>query len=1281
MPTINGYNVTSGANLTGADLSNANLSNIDLSGCNFTNADFTNSNLSNATLDHANLTGVTLTNTTLTGIDFTKVSAAKDIIPSNGLGVTFPGNYYISKGYLLNTDRTVEPLQSPADKAFLSVTGANPVDLSTNIGDVDKYQSNSAYGDYFIVYNEFYSYTSYDDIYIYKIDHDNNTLTLKQTITDTFDITLGNGHTGTYKINHHLKLISNSEFVFRVKQGSKVSFIKYTRSGETWSRDTRFWGSISHPDYSGHYLAINNSSLGYHNVHTPAFDLSDNLFVAKDNSNKNIKCWKRVEASGGNNEKWANASPDTIGSNAGQFLIMSYDGNYLAYQQVDAVNQSYKIQFLKRKSTNDGWETYSSGYNFYGSSNRVLYSITRGEDNDFFQLYKKDSKFYVDVYENNGSAYSKTTTIELAVDYVYSSLNYGNDGGIKYLIVISKVVDGTYDGLTNRINIIKKSGSTWAYLKSYDLNLGVDGDNRKRQICDGKYSIKALKKYFIFTDEPVTQQDFETSQHKFLVLTGNVSYHPAVINNTVIAPDATITDIDFEGENITNVNMEGCELYGCDFKDINLSTVNIKNADFSGCVFDNTTFGNATGAEFNNQDLSGGVFTNATLTSVKSSSLTPANGFGLSLPTNYFVSQGVLRGPDVSTTGHPSFIDITGSNFDSNNLSNYNFLNTDLSGVSFAGSTLTGTNFSNAQNMRYATSSSLTQTTGIKLPESISIIGSAFSFSPEAPTGGANTTEAEVNNFIEEALGTVNDVASMDIETLRIKRITNIRKLITTGVTKKFKANKIFKADEMTKRGISATTEIKIAKADNTSIAEAKSNAVSMKKGESGGDSQVIYAPLDNVGEFVTFQVNSTESVTFEKYQKTPKNLYRVYKNSETTASVTDLSDNDVYDFITLDGATSKFVLGSVTGLATIDPEGVKFFSIKSHKINPNNVCVVLEGMVISSTLAVLPDLNGNIRDMSVNAVATYDISLSAINNVFRYTTDGADVDDATATDMSYNTTPANWDPSNNIKYSLGTVIQSAIGPFNNNTTIKKDNVRHMAQEIFGSYVAVDIFQNENALRDDVSTVDLSFNEKIRTLLNIGVTDNSDTSTSNFPRELFLQLMQIKSDRIRTQLSNARKVTHAVTFDPSGYKIDNALKPTLTLKRGFIYTFDISDSANSHASHPFKLYADQSRTDISQSVIDISGASGQAGAFTKITVDNSTLDTLYYDCSSAHTGEGGQLNIVDGDLDYGSLPIPFQVGDKIAIKLTYQYPTSNLNLVKTKPDDRSYGFLITLVAD
>ena len=155
MPTINGYNVTSGANLTGADLSNANLSNIDLSGCNFTNADFTNSNLSNATLDHANLTGVTLTNTTLTGIDFTKVSAAKDIIPSNGLGVTIPGNYYISKGYLLNTDRTVEPLQSPADKAFLSVTGANPVDLSTNIGDVDKYQSNSAYGDYFIVYNEF----------------------------------------------------------------------------------------------------------------------------------------------------------------------------------------------------------------------------------------------------------------------------------------------------------------------------------------------------------------------------------------------------------------------------------------------------------------------------------------------------------------------------------------------------------------------------------------------------------------------------------------------------------------------------------------------------------------------------------------------------------------------------------------------------------------------------------------------------------------------------------------------------------------------------------------------------------------------------------------------------------------------------------------------------------------------------------------------------------------------------------------------------------------------
>lgn len=1280
MPTINGYNVTSGANLTGADLSNANLSNIDLSGCNFTNADFTNSNLSNATLDHANLTGVTLTNTTLTGIDFTKVSAAKDIIPSNGLGVTFPGNYYISKGYLLNTDRTVEPLQSPADKAFLSVTGANPVDLSTNLSNW-RNRNNAVYGDYFIVYNNVYwQNIEPDNIYIYKIDHDNNTLTLKQTITDTFDITLGSGHTGTYDLTHHLTFISNSEFVFRVRQGSKISFIKYTRSGETWSRDTRFFGQYGLTSHPGYYITFNNSFLGYSNVHNPAFDLSDNLFVARENSNKNIKCWKRVEASGGNNEYWANASPSTIGSNVSS-LIMSYDGNYLAYQQMDSGNQSYKIQFLKRKSTNDGWETYSSGYNFFGSTTRAVYSMARGEDNEFFQLYQESSKFYVDVYENNGSAYSKTTTIELSINGIYSRLNYGNDGGIKYLIVISKVVGGTYHDLYNRINIIKKSGSTWAYLKSYDLNLGVDSENRKRQICDGTYSLKVLKKYLIFTDEPVTNQNDYLSEHKFLVLTGNVSYHPAVINNTVIAPDATITDIDFEGENITNVNMEGCELYGCDFKDINLSTVNIKNADFSGCVFDNTTFGNATGAEFNNQDLSGGVFTNATLTSVKSSSLTPANGFGLSLPTNYFVSQGVLRGPDVSTTGHPSFIDITGSNFDSNNLSNYNFLNTDLSGVSFAGSTLTGTNFSNAQNMRYATSSSLTQTTGIKLPETISIVGSAFSFSPAAPTGGANTTEAEVNTFIEDAIGSVSAIASMDIETLRTKRITNIRKLITKGVTKKFKANKIFKADEMTKRGISATTEIKIAKADNTSIAEAKSNAVSMKKGESGGDSQVIYAPLDNVGEFVTFQVNSTESVTFEKYQKTPKNLYRVYKNSETTASVTDLSDNDVYEFITLDGAASKFVLGSVTGLATVDPEGVKFFSIKSHKINPYNVCVVLEGMVVSSTLAVLPDITGNIRDMSVNAVATYDVSLSAINNVFRYTTDGTDVEDATSTDISYSATPANWDPSNNIKYSLGTVIQSAVGPFNNNTNIKKDNVRHMAQEIFGSYVAVDIFQNENDLRDDVSTVDLSFNEQIRTLLNIGVTDNSDTSKTNFPREIFLQLIQLKADRIRTQLTNERNITHAVTFDPSGYKIDGVLKPTLTLKRGFIYTFDISDSANSHASHPFKLYADQSRTDISQSVVDISGASGQAGAFTKITVDNSTLDTLYYDCSSAHTDEGGQLNIVDGDLDYGSLPIPFQVGDKIAIKLTYQYPASNLNLVKTKPDDRSYGFLITLVAD
>lgn len=156
MPTINGYNVVAGANLTNADISNGDLTGVNLTGCNFTNANLTNCNLTganltnanllNATLDNCNIEKTTLTNCTLTGVDLSGVASAKDITPANGDGVTIPGNYYLSRGYLLNTDRTVKPLQQPTTQVYRT-NGSNDVyDMITDLS--QNYKHSAAYGDY-----------------------------------------------------------------------------------------------------------------------------------------------------------------------------------------------------------------------------------------------------------------------------------------------------------------------------------------------------------------------------------------------------------------------------------------------------------------------------------------------------------------------------------------------------------------------------------------------------------------------------------------------------------------------------------------------------------------------------------------------------------------------------------------------------------------------------------------------------------------------------------------------------------------------------------------------------------------------------------------------------------------------------------------------------------------------------------------------------------------------------------------------------------------------------
>tara|TARA_Y100001980_G_C14555492_1_gene344144 strand:+ start:1736 stop:4417 length:2682 start_codon:yes stop_codon:yes gene_type:complete len=102
------------------------------------------------------------------------------------------------------------------------------------------------------------------------------------------------------------------------------------------------------------------------------------------------------------------------------------------------------------------------------------------------------------------------------------------------------------------------------------------------------------------------------------------------------------------------------------------------------------------------------------------------------------------------------------------------------------------------------------------------------------------------------------------------------------------------------------------------------------------------------------------------------------------------------------------------------------------------------------------------------------------------------------------------------------------------------------------------------------------------------------------------------------------------TGSGNGYQIDGAFAPWLTLTPGRTYRFDQSDNTNS--GHPIRFYLEADRTTEYTTNVTNTGSSpspGNSGAYTEITVTDSTPQVLYYMCSNhAYMGNGVSTNSV-----------------------------------------------------
>lgn len=225
-----------------------------------------------------------------------------------------------------------------------------------------------------------------------------------------------------------------------------------------------------------------------------------------------------------------------------------------------------------------------------------------------------------------------------------------------------------------------------------------------------------------------------------------------------------------------------------------------------------------------------------------------------------------------------------------------------------------------------------------------------------------------------------------------------------------------------------------------------------------------------------------------------------------------------------------------------------------------SNVNIVLSDL--SFSVQMLQTATMDIKEppslYDVSAAAVFTVSTTDMRNVFQFRTDSLDMTNTDATDLKYYVDMGAWpsdpylviNPANAaLDYNAPNVSFGAIADSNYNLEqyssdkmmVKHDFVRYLALRLFGSYDAIDIFNNEEELISNLESIgdgsepghvwyDISY--ALHRVSITGMNMNGDltldsttgeycmtnavTTTDNLCREMFLQIAEVTPERLQS---------------------------------------------------------------------------------------------------------------------------------------------------------------------
>jgi len=254
----------------------------------------------------------------------------------------------------------------------------------------------------------------------------------------------------------------------------------------------------------------------------------------------------------------------------------------------------------------------------------------------------------------------------------------------------------------------------------------------------------------------------------------------------------------------------------------------------------------------------------------------------------------------------------------------------------------------------------------------------------------------------------------------------------------------------------------------------------------------------------------------------------------------------------------------------------------------PTPLNFVLTDLSSSVTLSQTGNLTSQVLSISGDAVAVLFVKTTDMQKVFQFETDAINVNDLSAQDMKFYVDMESWPTSQGLKpmnpanamidvptYSSGAISNiskiSGAAYDHNKSLVKHDFIRYIAQRMFNTYQAVDLFNNQLEVVQNIESVcdgsakghswfdisaalykvdkDHGTNSGLLVDANgLKYMTTATTTPDNLSRELFLQIVGNQPNRLTANADGSSRVLGSADRQNMLFYDGDTINFNLTLK-------------------------------------------------------------------------------------------------------------------------------------